>query len=94
MVSNEGTTLKFFGKDYGQSVSVYDLNGELVAKRVIRNGMTELPIPMARGYLKEVLIDINSYLRIVNFASIDFSNWPTLSMYGSISSLEVLNAQL
>lgn len=58
MVSNEGTTLKFFGKDYGQSVSVYDLNGELVAKRGIRNGMTELPIPMARGYLKEVLIDI------------------------------------
>ena len=52
-------------------------------------GAEELPVlqVMCRGHG-------NSYLRIVNFASIDFSNWPTLSMYGSISSLEVLNAQL
>lgn len=58
MVSNEGATLKFFGKDYGQSISVYDMNGKLVAEGDIRNGMTEIPIPIARGYLKEVLIVI------------------------------------
>lgn len=56
-IENLIQSLKFFGKDYGQSISVYDLNGQLIAEGDIRNGMTEIPIPMS-GLSEKVLIDI------------------------------------
>lgn len=45
MLSNEGTSLKIFGKRYGKNVSVSTPDNTFIAKKAITDGMTEFQIP-------------------------------------------------
>lgn len=51
MLNTEADTLKIFGRDYGQSVTVSGPDGKVIGQKEIRNGVTELIIPLGLEYL-------------------------------------------
>jgi hypothetical protein len=51
MLNNVGTTLKIFGKNYGNSVSVSTSDGIIASEKTITEGVTEISIPKGVQYL-------------------------------------------
>ncbi len=51
VLNTEADTLKIFGRDFGQSVTVSTPDGKVVGQKDIRNGVTEIIIPQGLEYL-------------------------------------------
>ena len=51
VLNTEADTLKIFGRDYGQSVTVSNPDGKVIGQKDIHNGVTELIIPKGLEYL-------------------------------------------
>jgi len=51
MLNNVGTSLKIFGKNYGNSVSVSTSDDKIIAEKTITDGVTEISIPKGVEYL-------------------------------------------
>ena len=51
VLNTEADTLKIFGRDFGHSVTVSTPDGKVVGQKDIRNGVTEIIIPLGLDYL-------------------------------------------
>lgn len=51
MLNNEGTSLKIFGKGYGEDITVSTPDNKFISKTDVKDGVTEIPIPKGLEYI-------------------------------------------